>query len=295
MVVVAMPRISDAPIALHDIEEYLRSFSDFSFELRILNKLCDAGITCEHGGSYEDPITQKIREFDIRCAVRSGQAVARLAIECKNLRPNYPMLVSCVPRTSTESFHELLFTVDPNPVHGIPTAMQSRAQAVRLEGTESIYPVGEPVGKNVVQIGRLAEKSSTIIASDSELFDKWSQALASSNDLVQRCYYEGESEGTASVSAVVPVLVVPDKQLWKVDYTKAGALLGPPFQIDRCTVFVDRLYETEKIAGPWFHISHLEIVTETGLFDFLKGTLCVDSPAGGIIPRDAVVSALKRR
>ena len=36
------------------------------FELRVLKELTDLKLNCQHGGAYDDPITGKSREFDIR-------------------------------------------------------------------------------------------------------------------------------------------------------------------------------------------------------------------------------------
>lgn len=63
---VAMARLKSDPITKADLDEYLENYSDFSFEVRILNTLIDLGFSCEHRGSYTDPATKKLREFDIR-------------------------------------------------------------------------------------------------------------------------------------------------------------------------------------------------------------------------------------
>ena len=52
------------PINQTDIEEYLNDYADFSFELRVLKELVDLKLQCQHGGTYDDPITGKSREFD---------------------------------------------------------------------------------------------------------------------------------------------------------------------------------------------------------------------------------------
>lgn len=107
-IVVCMAKLSSKTIREADFEEYLKTSSDFAFELTVLKSLVDQGFECEHGGSYRDPITKKIRQFDIRASTSRDQLRVSLAVECKNLHDNYPLLVSCVPRRESESFHEVI-------------------------------------------------------------------------------------------------------------------------------------------------------------------------------------------
>ena len=93
-----MAKLKNEPIVKSDMLEYLTSYSDFSFELTVLKMLRELELECEHGGHYEDPVTNKSREFDIRAIKTIEQYRVRLAIECKNIRENFPILISCVPR-----------------------------------------------------------------------------------------------------------------------------------------------------------------------------------------------------
>ena len=93
-----MPRLRTDAITSTDLTEYLENESDFSFELEILNMLRSMNVDCEHGGNYTDPVTGKTREFDIRASKTINHYRVRMAIECKNIKENFPVLVSCVPR-----------------------------------------------------------------------------------------------------------------------------------------------------------------------------------------------------
>jgi hypothetical protein len=42
-----------------DIKKYLNNYSDFSFEIKVLEKLGSLGFNCQHSGLYEDPVTKK--------------------------------------------------------------------------------------------------------------------------------------------------------------------------------------------------------------------------------------------
>src|SRR5438132_1668631 len=113
-----MAKLKLEPITRNDLVEFLCGFSDFSFEVKVLNTLAGIGFTCEHGGSYDDPVMKKPRQFDIRATWNIGRLFLRLAVECKNLRCNFPLLITCLPRRDEESFYEIVYSVNPksNPL-----------------------------------------------------------------------------------------------------------------------------------------------------------------------------------
>ena len=145
--------------------------------MRVLRQLRDLDFQCEHSGTYEDPVTGKSRQFDIRARKSSlGKLQLALAVECKNIRPYNPLLLSAVPRTDAESFHDC--------IEFVATAHGNWTRCRRFPGTESAYPVGEWVGKKTDQIGR--EGNSAELVSDvSSTFEKLNQAVNSCRDLVR--------------------------------------------------------------------------------------------------------------
>lgn len=60
----SMAKLKNKEISESDVLEYVEEQSDFAFELRVHRQLLACGFECEHGGTYEDPITSKIRQFD---------------------------------------------------------------------------------------------------------------------------------------------------------------------------------------------------------------------------------------
>lgn len=99
-----MAKLKNIEISASDINEYLDSYSDFSFEVKTQKELVNLGFQCQHGGTYEDPITGKSREFDIRATKRyeyHESFIYRLclSVECKNIRANCPLVIHCSPRT----------------------------------------------------------------------------------------------------------------------------------------------------------------------------------------------------
>src|SRR5437763_15331085 len=95
-------QFSDKAISCSDNSEYLKSQDDFAFELEILRSCQVGGFEVRHGGAYQDPVTRKDRQFDIRLMHHKDRSVVKLAIECKNLKPNFPLLVSRIPRLLEE-------------------------------------------------------------------------------------------------------------------------------------------------------------------------------------------------
>lgn len=217
-----MPKLKTDAVGVADLNEYLSTAaSDFSFEMQVLKKLRDLGLTCEHGGLYEDPVTKKPREFDIRAFHRTGACYIRLAIECKNLSDHFPLLVSSVPRVQAEAFHDFLVLAEPR------TTGDPRAQRLRALGSD-LYPARGLVVKSTAQVGRVDSKEAPISASDSEVYEKWGQALASAHDLVLAAARDASEDhsGQPSFAAVVPVLVVPNDRLWEVSFDENGKQRG---------------------------------------------------------------------
>lgn len=258
-------RTSPPPIESEDIAEYISSQSDFGFELRVLRLLREAGWTCEHAGTYEDPLTRKPRQFDIRAFRQVDETTIDIAVECKNLRREAPIVLFAVPRLPQESFHQVVFSFVPQTNRIVPKFVQERARVIRVAGTGSVYEPAEPVGKSYGQVCR--DSKGEFKAADPNIYEKWSQALASCRDLIDFAESRAEEfQSPSHFSVVVPFLVVPDGTLWAVPYAEDGSPVGRPARTDWLPYFV------EKQPTPFFSVgrlgcdlSHLEFVTVTGL------------------------------
>src|SRR6266511_5157163 len=120
-----------------DIEEYLNDFADFSFELRVLKELIDLHHQCQHGGTYDDPITGKSREFDIRALFEDEEVLRiHLSVECKNLQPNFPLVMHSLRRKENESYNELIHSFDNSEKYGPDTSPMALLE--RLEHSKTI-------------------------------------------------------------------------------------------------------------------------------------------------------------
>ena len=248
-----------------DMLKYLETSSDFAFELHCMELLSNCGFKCRHGGLYTDPVTEKTRQFDLRVNRTEGNRSVRCAIECKNLKLSFPLLISCVPRLENESFHGLLRTFQSS------TGNYSDAGRVRQQTLDSIYCPELPVGKSFAQVGR-STSNDEIIASDADVYDKWTQALASANDLICEAVQEVQQvQDGHSYGLILPVLAVPDDTLWTVQFDVTGKRLTDPSQVERCSYFVGREYAFEQGAEcSRLRISHVEFVTLSGLETLMR-------------------------
>lgn len=263
-----MAKLRAAPITLEDLQEYLASESDFGFEMQVLRELRAKHLKFEHSGHYEDPVTRKLREFDIRALYQAGPYRVRLAIECKNLRANAPLLVSMVSRDLEEAYHQFVQMPSLSDDH---LSELARTQVIPIQNSR-FYPSNDRVVKSTVQVGRTSEGAFS--ANDSDVYEKWGQALASAADLVDRTTLVeiGNANGDSPYplfATVLPCLVVPDGRLWGVDYDMNGVQMGLPRELKRASQFVGKSYELRARSRLSLVLSHLEIVTFSGLFELL--------------------------
>jgi hypothetical protein len=290
-----MPKLKQEVIEQSDLIEHLDSQSDFDFELSVLKTITDLGIECEHGGHYEDPVTNKSREFDIRAVKTIENYRVRMSIECKNIRENFPILISCVPRQEHEAYHEIAELHDPasDSVHMAHFfANRSRANTRRLLGKSSLYKSGDPVGKCTVQVGRL--ENGALSANDSELYEKWGQCLSSADDLFKRAYSDGRKDKKKKefFSCVIPFVVVPNGRLWSVEYTADGSRKTPPTPVARVSCFSGKVYRMgDAMQGEYIRVSHIEIVTLDGLVSFIETSLKTEEGIKTIFPEIGILEA----
>jgi len=269
-----MTKLNDAHIGQAELIEYLNTASDFAFELCCLERLTGLGFQCQHGGSYTDPVTKKTRQFDLRAQKSHEKLRVYCAIECKSLTYSFPLLIMCVPRPADESFHELIHSYHPDMVQQsypqIP-AYNKKCETIRVKAPHSSYAVDAFVGKSCAQVGMALDNS--IVANDAEVFDKWSQALASADDLADDATEEGEQQNDTFLSLILPILVVPDGTLWQTNYESNGTRIDDPVQTDRCSFFVGQYYSVGFIQRTSLTVSHLEFVTLSGLEKLLNDIL----------------------
>jgi hypothetical protein len=270
-----MAKLKTEDIQQKDLEEYLAESSDFAFELRVMEAMQEKGCSCQHGGTYDDPVTNKPREFDIRASITclSNENLSiRMAVECKNIRPNYPLLVCLVPRMPYESRHDVCFKrikdrdeCGDGPV--APIMYGPEVLSVTVQPSPYYHSDGT-VGKSCAQVGR---DNNGITASDSEVYDKWAQAVSSSYGLLEKLQEEIEhSPDNEGLVVIMPILVVPDDMLWTAGFASFGECTVPPKKSKRCEYLLGKeYYLREVMKGFSYRLSHLSIMTLSGLKQFL--------------------------
>lgn len=247
-------------ITKEHLEEFIATQDDFALELYAYSLAIDFGFSARHAGSYADPVTGKARQFDVQANLECGENFhVYLAIECKALRPSYPLLVSQIPRIRAESYQDIVVSAGSTR-----QAMRPYPSTQRLDGVASLYPSNQYVGKALSQVGFNGD--GKLISKDSEVFDKWGQAIASSSELVNAATLLNQNMHTpAQKSVVLPVLVVPDGTLWVANYAERGTLQEGPVQKEEAVYFIGHVQAVKENYNASFTVSHLHIVTKTGL------------------------------
>jgi hypothetical protein len=244
-------------ITASEIKSVVLAEDDFGHEMRVgdtLNTLHYAFSPWvriwepTHGETYEDPKTQKSRQFDFRCKIVSGYDKGRvisLAVECKNLNPDLPLVICGRSRTDRESYHILISSNDGHP------------KTLKVSGASSIYKPNEFVGKSVL---RLKIKERKLCSDgDSEIYDRWSQALASSHELALEA--ARNPLDAKSYTFIMPMVVVPNGSLWTVEYNENGKVPGEPQQVKHCEYHVAHKID----VGIPYLITNIHFLTIEGL------------------------------
>jgi len=249
-----MAKLQTSPISAQDLSDFATNDSDFGFEMNVLSRLRQERFSCLHSGTYRDPVTNKVRQFDIRAYRADGDCKLAMAVECKNIRPNSPLLISAVPRTTEEAFHDLIVC---------RTGAFVRFE-ILCQAQFSIYRTGGMVGKKTDQVGR--DTSGDLVSNDEATFDKLNQAVNSCRDLISE---QTTIVETPTRRAIVPVLVVPSGLLWQINYDQFGAVTAPPHQVKNASLYLDTAWSAKSPYGDelTYRLSHIEILT----FDALVG------------------------
>lgn len=261
-----MTTTNPVPISESDITTYLKTTFDFSFELSVLEMLRNHNIDCQHGGTYEDPVTKKMRQYDIRALKKVGnfdRIKVSMAIECKKIREEYPIIISSVPRVKAESYHQIAI---------YDKSSQARARVISIREQYSIYKLNSLVGKDTKQYKRGKDGESS--DNDKDMFEKLTQCFNSSNDLISMGFDEiNKSKDIHCRTIILPIVVVPNRMLWIAEYHANGERVDTKLT-QQCSYFVERPY---KFGNNHFNdsmiLSHLEIMTFDGLKEFVATSL----------------------
>lgn len=259
------------------INSYLSNESDYSFELRCLHAInsmnqCDFRVS--HSGTYKDDLTNKLRQFDIRATFwprKNLNHILHTAVECKRLSKEAPLIVHRSRRAIEETYLNYIRRdfIDGN----VDYSLKGTGFKVYDAGSRvNLYPKDELVAK---ACERVAWKNDTPRSSDSEIYDKWSQALSSATELITDATKSNPEHliehKIHSLHFILPIVVVPDDTLWTVDYEDDGSSSGPARVVSEISYFVDRGYMPANMKP--FRCSHVHFVTESKLTEFIWQTL----------------------
>lgn len=275
-----MASIKDDAINKEDVERFVKENSDFSFEIEVLRELHKLGYKCKHASTYDDPLSGKPREYDIR-ATKSWkisdkyQANVALAVECKNISANFPILVHCLPRNKSEAFVDVILHTkrehEPGPL-SLPH-LEKNSVRIRLKGESGPYGISDPVGKSFDQFGKKQGTKNQFYISDAVIFEKLTQSVNSAYDLLVDAHENWGDEDTTNLSVVIPVLVVPDERIWAVCYSWEGNVVEGPYIEGRIPYLIEKNWKVGNLGAEMpvaFNLSHLEIVDKSRLTKFVK-------------------------
>jgi hypothetical protein len=271
--------MNDAPMGR--IEHVGVSADDFGHEVAVggILRSYDSAIV-EHGGTYVDSVTTKPRQFDYRCWIQKGGARLVLAVECKNIDPRNPMIVCGTTRYSNESIHDLIESRQGRFEERNLIQVGLSSVTWRVKTNNEFYPTTEFVGKSLLRFQ--SDKKATSRAGESEIYDRWTQALSSAVELAKSATKVAKHLSMRSVlTAIVPVVVVPNKALRTKMYDSNGTMIADPDSVDQCAFFIDREIEVLGPRGkPWFQtftFSHVHFFTVDGFRSFLDEMVLADA------------------
>jgi hypothetical protein len=124
------------------------------------------------------------------------------------------------------------------------------------------YEESKFVGKSILKPDRDGSGKIKTRSNDAEIHDRWAQAIASAHELV----HVAAKTGSGMCTMVIPIVVVPDGSLWKLEYDEQGRPIALPAQTEACEFFIGHKYaiEPEKKHEPVV-LSHLHFLTLSGL------------------------------
>lgn len=255
------------PFTPKTIKDAVIKEDDFAFEMKVAALFARyPAYTTLHGGTYTDSVTNKPRQYDFRATITKDAAKVFLAIECKNLSPESPLIICGRPRLSNESFHDLInsrlgtFHTNQTIVHGLSSITQ------RVYRDDSIYHPDEFTGKSALRLDQKNGKPLSRLQ-DTDVYEKWSQALASAVDAIGiACAEASVKKCNNYYTAVLPIVAVPDDVLWRCEYDLSGNMILDPAPTDDCPFYIGRSYPAG--VGAQTHeyvISHLHFCTLRGL------------------------------
>lgn len=287
------------PITKEDIQSFIDSNSDFGLEIQVKKVISELGVTPLHGGAYLDPLQDINREYDFRFTFKQGIRTLYVAVECKNISGYSPVLVSCLPRSANEAQSQFFVVTKDKRLNsksskrpgGNSYILAGEFHSLDIENSKR-YPIEQLCGKSVNQVTR--KRDGTLSGKDSEIFDRWSQAISSLIDFSQ----ESRTINLTTeyeLHAFLPIVVIPDERLWRIGYDSVGNIVQPLEQVDCISVYIDKSFGNFNSKRPVnlraptdVRFSHIEFMTLTGFRDFMSTLQLSDTLLEHFCPEEVV-------
>jgi len=190
-----------------------------------------------------------------------------MAVECKNLFEGNPLVVCGRKRTNGEAYHT--FVESPSLRPGAEAVYKDQLATKIVLGDSGLYPAKEFVGKTLLRIRQVKEKNVpdkfVTDPQGSDIYEKWSQALASSIDLAESTLCR--HDGPFIRSFVLPIVVLPNDVLWRVAYDDTGSITEDPTKVDEVEYFIEH---SIKVHGWRLILTHIHFVTLKGFEGLLS-------------------------
>jgi hypothetical protein len=279
---------------------------DFGFEMRVgrvLRGAKDKNTVVRHGETYLDYRTGVERHFDFQCTIWKRNARLQLAVECKNIYRDSPIVVCGHRRIESESLHDLVFSgVGFLQVNDRQTANGVVSQVVKVGPVSSLYPTNSEtnfVGKSVFRpdppkaptLSRDPTKARDSVEKEKERlaglpargftlnrddkgYDQWNQAVGSAAAMALKSLDHNSPFYAGVFTLSLPIVVVPDGTLWEVEFNADGVIETAPRQVTQTTLFRDHRIPRADKKGTYFYrvvrLSHVHFFTESGLTNWLS-------------------------
>jgi hypothetical protein len=284
-----------------DILNYIKEKDDFNFEINVLKLGTDNGFLCKHAGSYIDPLSKKIRQFDLQFEMHFGSFHIFLPIECKNLNPEYPIVISQTPRELNESYHEIIVSKNLYQAGSKKSVNEfiedddrfNKSFPVKISTNNKIYPKKANVGKSIMQIS--VDVDGKANSKNEEIYDKWIQVFGQARSVLnQAAEIYNKNTNDFNFSAIFPILVIPNNCLWTINYDLNGNILNKPKLEDYSELYFGLESSFTDIYEDFFTFSHLKICTFKAFEKYLQKIIGKKHFFNNIFPNQEIDRIVKK-
>jgi|GEM_PF-4542397 len=240
-----------------NIAKFLDDHGTFSLELEVAKVLSKNKIKHTHSGHYNDVETDKVREYDflIDTNISTYNRIV-ISIEVKAFSSKSAVLAHAQTRKLEQSYHCIL---ESNMVKG------RKAKIKKVEDEPGQIGVSYYSHKDSVAISlqRINFKSGKINHINDDVYGKFMQAISVCESMHKKIVKESPKANII----YIPIVVVPDKSLWEVQYNK-GFEREDLLESNHVSVKCNHQMAPKDNAIN-YHISHFEVCTLSGLMPLL--------------------------